>query len=183
MFTVGRFDVPLFLMGAAFMLLETRMVTELSLLFGSTWVVNAAVFAGILLVVSLANWVVGRWKPTSPERYYLPLAISLLATWFTGAGLLNRLPLLERSLVGSLLFALPVGFAGLIFSSLLERSKDPAAALGSNLLGAVLGGVLEYSSMLLGLKAMALLALCFYLMSYAIGFRWHSRFVPSIRES
>jgi len=182
MFTGRRFDVPLFLMGAAFMLLETRMVTELSLLFGSTWVVNSAVFAGILSMVLLANWGVGRWEPKYPQRYYLPLAISLLATWFTGAGILNRLPLLERGLVGGLLYALPVGFAGLIFSSLLNRSKDPAAALGSNLLGAVLGGLLEYSSMVLGLKAMALLALGFYLMSYAIAFSWRPRFEPSIGE-
>ena len=115
MFTGRRFDVPLFLMGAAFMLLETRMVTELSLLFGSTWIVNSAVFAGILSMVLFANWAVGRWEPKYPQRYYLPLAISLLATWVTGAGILNRLPLLERSLVGGLLYALPVGFAGLIF--------------------------------------------------------------------
>lgn len=83
-----------------------------------------------------------------PQRCYLPLAIRLLATWFTGAGIPNQL------------------------SSLLKRSKDSAEALGSNLIGAVLGGVLEYSSMVLGLKAMALVALCFYLASYLVGFRW-----------
>ena len=33
----------LFLLGAGFMLLETKAVTELSLLFGSTWIVNAVV--------------------------------------------------------------------------------------------------------------------------------------------
>jgi len=174
-FTGRRFDVPLFLMGAAFMLLETRMVTELSLLFGSTWVVNSVVFMGILLMVLLANWAAGRWEPRHPQRYYLPLAICLLATWFTGAGILNRLPLFERGLVGGLLYSLPIAFAGLIFSSLLKRSKDPAASLGSNLLGAVLGGVLEYSSMVLGLRAMALLALGFYLASYLVGFRWGPR--------
>jgi len=64
----------------------------------------------------------------------------------------------------------------------LKRSKDPAAALGSNLLGAVLGGVLEYSSMVLGLKAMALLALGFYLASYLVGFRWGPRLESPILE-
>jgi hypothetical protein len=182
MFTRRRFDVPLFLMGAAFMLLETRMVTELSLLFGSTWVVNSAVFAGILLMVLLANCAVSRWEPRHPQRYYLPLAIFLLATWFTGAGILNRLPLFERGLAGGLLYALPIAFAGLIFSSLLKRSKDPAAALGSNLLGAVMGGVLEYSSMVLGLKAMALVALSFYLASYFVGFRLRPRLETAISE-
>ena len=183
MFTGRRFDVPLFLMGAAFMLLETRMVTELSLLFGSTWVVNSVVFAGILLMVLLANWVTGRWKIDDPQKYYLPLAICLLATWFTGAGILNRFSLLERGLIGGLIYALPIAFAGLIFSSLLRRSKDPAAALGANLLGAVLGGVLEYSSMVVGLRAMALLALSFYLASYVVAFRWSPRLdSPSGRD-
>jgi len=40
----GEFDWPLFLMGAAFLLIETRGVTSLSLLFGSTWLVNSAVW-------------------------------------------------------------------------------------------------------------------------------------------
>ena len=36
----------LFLLGAAFLLLETKSVTGFALLFGTTWVVNALVFAG-----------------------------------------------------------------------------------------------------------------------------------------
>ena len=48
---------------------------------------------------------------------------------------------------------------------LLKSAKDSASALGSNLLGAVCGGVLEYGSMYFGLKAVALLALCFYLLA------------------
>ena len=47
LFTAARFDPILFLMGAAFLLIETRSVTELSLLFGSTWLVNAAVFGAV----------------------------------------------------------------------------------------------------------------------------------------
>lgn len=39
----------------------------------------------------------------------------------------------------------------------------PAASLASNLLGSVLGGCLEYLSMLTGLRFLALLALALYL--------------------
>jgi len=39
----------LFLMGMAFLLLETRSITTFALLFGTTWLVNALVFAGVLL--------------------------------------------------------------------------------------------------------------------------------------
>lgn len=165
LFTARRFDVPLFLMGAAFMLLETRMVTELSLLFGSTWIVNSCVFGGILLVVLAANAAVERREPARIAIWYVPLIVSLLIAWATGAGVLNRLPLVPRGIVGGILYALPVGFAGVIFSKLLKHSRDPAASLGSNLIGAVLGGTLEYISMFAGLKATALLALGFYMAS------------------
>jgi predicted MFS family arabinose efflux permease len=49
---------------------------------------------------------------------------------------------------------------------LLARSTQPTAALGSNLLGAVLGGCLEYYSMLGGLKSTALMALILYLTAF-----------------
>ena len=44
----------LFFMGAAFLLLETKSITTFALLFGTTWIVNAIVFAGVLLAVLLA---------------------------------------------------------------------------------------------------------------------------------
>lgn len=77
--TSRRFDPVLFLMGAAFLLLETRMVTELGLLFGSTWVVNASVFAGVLVMVLLANGYVIRRTASRIQPWYVPLVISLLA--------------------------------------------------------------------------------------------------------
>jgi hypothetical protein len=91
---------------------------------------------------------------------------SILLTWFTGAGMLNALPLVARWVVGGILYALPVAFAGVVFSSLLRRSGNPAGALGSNLLGAMVGGALEYFSILVGLRSLALMALVLYLGSY-----------------
>ena len=41
-------------MGAAFLLLETKNVVQFALLFGTTWFVNALVFAGVLLSVLAA---------------------------------------------------------------------------------------------------------------------------------
>ena len=44
----------LFFMGAAFLLLETKNIATFALLFGTTWIVNAMVFAGVLLIVLAA---------------------------------------------------------------------------------------------------------------------------------
>jgi len=166
--TSRRFDPVLFLMGAAFLLLETRMVTELGLLFGSTWVVNASVFAGVLVMVLLANGYVIRRTASRIQPWYVPLVISLLAVWWLGAGTLNQFSLLTRGILGGLLFALPVFFAGVIVSTLLKRAQDVPGALGSNILGSVVGGCLEYLSMYAGLRKMTLLAIALYLTAYLI---------------
>ena len=67
----------LFLLGAAFLLLETRSVTGFALLFGTTWVVNSLVFAGILLAVLGAVEITRRgWAPPLTVAYGL-----LLGRW------------------------------------------------------------------------------------------------------
>jgi hypothetical protein len=156
-------EAALFLMGAGFLLLETRGVTSLSLLFGSTWVVNAAVFSGVLVMALAANLLVARLKPSSPLPAFVALVLALVVLWAVDLSALNRLPLVSRGLLGGLMNALPVGCAGLIVSTLLARSTNLAASLASNLLGSVLGGCLEYLSMYTGLRALVLLALCLYL--------------------
>jgi NADH:ubiquinone oxidoreductase subunit H len=113
-------------------------------------------------MVLLANLWVSRRPPVSLRRWFIPLFASVLVTWSVGAGVLNAFDITVRGIVGGVLFALPIGFAGIIVATLLARSSAPALALGSNLLGAVLGGILEYSSMFFGLKFVAMLALFCY---------------------
>ena len=159
----GKFHRPLFLMGAAFLLIETRGVTSMSLLFGSTWVVNSAVFGGILIMVIVSNMAVRRWGWTKPLPWFVPLLISVGLLYAFPMEWLQSLPLIMRGLIGGLLTGLPIGLAGVIVSMLLAQAENPAAALGANLLGAVLGGCLEYFSMIGGLGAVALLAAVLYL--------------------
>ena len=161
----SRFDLHMFLLGAGFMLLQTRMVTELSLLFGSTWVVNACVVGSILAMIALANgWVARHPKPHIGTIYGL-LALSLVAIWLFSAGTLNRFDLLERGLLAGLIYGLPVFFAGIVFSTSLRESRDVTASLGANLCGAVFGGLLEYLAMGTGMKALVLVAIALYLAS------------------
>ena len=53
-------------------------------------------------------------------------------------------------------------FAGLALSQLLARASRPDAALGSNLLGTVFGGCIEYLSVVTGLRALTLIAIALY---------------------
>jgi len=159
------FDPVLFFMGAAFLLIETRGITSLSLLFGSTWIVNSAIFSGILIMVLMANSIVERYNLRSPMLWFVFLLLSVILLWAFKPTELNQYPLFTRGLLGGLINALPIGFAGILVSMFLKRSTNPSASLGSNLIGAVIGGCLEYLSMCIGLQALTLIALAFYLLA------------------
>ncbi len=45
----------MFLLGAGFMLVETKAVVHMALLFGGTWIVNSVVFCAVLVMILAAN--------------------------------------------------------------------------------------------------------------------------------
>jgi hypothetical protein len=167
-------------MGAAFFLLETKSITEIALLLGSTWVVNAAVIAAILLMIVAANTLVERLRLRDPRPYYLLVILSLLLNYLLPLGSLLGLSLPWRVALASALLALPLFFAGVIFAITFSQSESAPIALGSNLLGAVVGAVLEYTSLILGIRALYLLALgCYALSAYPF---LRSRIGQSVRK-
>jgi hypothetical protein len=64
----------------------------------------------------------------------------------------------------------PILFAGVIFAASFKRTTAPDRAFGVNIAGAMMGGLAEYSSMLLGFQYVVLVAILFYALS-AIGLR------------
>ena len=164
------FDMITFCMGAAFLLLQTRGVTAMALLLGSTWIVNSAMFISVLLLLWLATLAVEKWKLHNPFPWFVGLFLSLLLLKTFDFTLLHDLPVVYRGLIGGVVNGLPIGFAGVIFPLIFRKSHNSAASLGSNLIGAVLGGCLEYLSMRLGLSNLVLIAMAFYLAAF--GFVW-----------
>ena len=167
----GGIDGTMFLMGAGFLLVETKSVTEMSLLFGSTWTVNVMVFASILVMVLAANFAVERRPPLKLPPLFAGLLVSLGIAYTIPVSDLLWLGVVGQWVVGGLLVALPVLFAALIFSTLLARRADPARALAYNLLGAIVGGVLEYASMAVGIKGLYLLAGAVYVGALLLSLR------------
>jgi hypothetical protein len=154
-----------FFLGAAFFLLETKSITQMALLFGSTWIVNAVVIAGILLMIIIANLVVSRFNITSAEPFYVLLIISLVINFFLPVSAFLELPGLPRILLATLTQVIPIFFAGMVFAITFSQTNSIEIALGSNLIGAVLGGIFEYTSLVLGLNSLYILAVAFYLLS------------------
>jgi len=69
----------------------------------------------------------------------------------------------------------PVFCAGLLFSSSFKRSESAAIDFGANLLGAMIGGVGEYLSLLEGYRFLLILVAAFYLAAVLTGRRGISR--------
>jgi hypothetical protein len=74
---------------------------------------------------------------------------------------------LWRYAVPSALALGPIAFAGVIFARCFRDSPHPDIAFGSNIAGAVVGGLSEAVSMLVGFRHLLLLAIAFYLLSAA----------------
>ncbi len=161
-------DAALFCFGAAFLLIETKGVTDLSLLFGSTWIVNAAVFTGVLVLALLANTWVSRRSPRSTPLLFAVLLAAIAASVVIRPAHLLGFGYPISGWVGALLNALPVFFAGLLFSRLLSRSANPTRSLGLNLVGAIFGGCLEYLNMAFGLRFISMMAFAIYAIAATI---------------
>jgi len=163
--TVRDFTTPqtlhMFFLGAGFLLLETKGVTELSLLFGATWITNTVVISAFFVMAMAANVAV-MFRPVSYWVAYSLLFLTLVLAGFFPYPLLQALPLVLKIFAAGAMIALPVFFSGLIFSQSLQCSTDAAQALGMNLLGAVVGGALENLVMFGGTAMLGGLAIVLY---------------------
>jgi SAM-dependent methyltransferase len=158
----------LFLLGAAFLLLETKSVTGFALLFGTTWIVNSLVFAGILLAVLGAVELTRRgWAPPLVLAYGVLLA-SLAVSWLVPTSWLLSLPVPVRAVVAIVIAFLPITAANVIFARRFRATADAPLAFGTNLLGAMLGGALEYLSLVYGYHALLVIAAALYAAAYLI---------------
>ena len=148
-------------LGAGFMLVETKGITELGLTFGNTWHVIGVVIMGVLGMAYLANLVVERFGIRKWIVPYALLFIALLIGYLIARA--GGLPSTTLGRLGTVVvLTCPLFFSGIVFSTLLANSGNVSAAMASNLLGAMLGGLLEYNSMYFGFRFLYLLGLALY---------------------
>ncbi|HKM90580.1 MAG TPA: methyltransferase domain-containing protein [Candidatus Acidoferrales bacterium] len=150
-----------FFLGAGFLLLETQMISRLALYFGSTWQVNCIVLSAILAVLLVANLLVQRVPAIRLGRLYAIVVITLIAIYVVPW---ESLPFGSHA-AGTLLaaaYCVPICFAGVIFAETFRKCRNKSAAFGSNMIGAVAGGLAQNFSFVFGLKALLLLAAAFY---------------------
>jgi hypothetical protein len=158
--------VDLFCMGAAFLLLETKNVVQFALLFGTTWLVNALVFFGILLAVLLAVEAAKRLTLPPAKLLYLLLTAALVMAWLVPPETLLSLPFLPRLAAAIGIGFAPVFLANLVFAQRFRDVGSSTVAFGANLVGAMVGGLLEYAALVTGYRALLAVVFVLYLLAF-----------------
>jgi SAM-dependent methyltransferase len=161
----------MFFLGAGFMLLETKGVVHVALLFGSTWIVNSVVFFAVLLMILGSNFYVRLVRPKVSWPYYTLLVLALAANIAVPMGTFLALPGWQKLAVSCTVVFVPIFFAGIAFSIAFRDSRNPDVDFGSNIAGAVLGGLCENFSLILGFNYLLAIAIGFYLLSAVLGRR------------
>jgi hypothetical protein len=154
-----------FFLGVGFMLVETKGITEMGLTWGNTWQVIGCVIAGILTMAFLGNCLVHWLKIKRTLIPYLFLLAALAVGWLaarSGGFPSTAFGRMETVVV----LTVPLLFSGIVFSTLLSARGYISGIMAMNLLGAILGGLLEYNSMYLGFRALYLMAMACYILAF-----------------
>ena len=158
----GNIDLHFLFLGAGFMLLEVQIVSQMALMFGTTWIVNSIVVSGLLCLILAANFLYQRF-PRIPVRWaYAGLFTSLFISLAVPLEKLFFESVLIRAAVSTVVLCMPVFFAGIVFVSSFAKANFQGRALGSNLFGSLAGGLLESLSLWFGLRMLIVLAALIY---------------------
>ena len=170
-----KFNGRMFFLGAGFMLLETKSVVHMALLFGSTWYVNSIVFAAVLVMILLANLFVHLFKPQNTTPFYILLVLSLIIGIMVPMNTFLALPGALKIIASCVVTFAPIFFAGLVFATSFRDSRNPGLDFGCNIAGVMLGGLCENLSLMLGFSNLLGVAILFYVLSAVLQ--------PRVRET
>jgi hypothetical protein len=152
-----------FLQGAGFMLIEANTITRMALILGSTWIVTSVAVILVLLAALVSNFIVLRFAfPSVPVGIGL-VVVAALVNYMVDVHLYMNFADGVRVPLAALQVYLPILGSSFVFGRLFQRSNQSSYDLGMNILGAMFGGMLEYSSLIAGTRNVYLVAVLFFL--------------------
>jgi len=154
-----------FFLGAAFLLLEVQNISKASVVLGNTWQVNAVIISSILGMALLANWIAYQFPKLSITPVYVMLIATCLGLYLVDLARFGFLPYFTKAIIIGTLTSLPMLFSGIIFIRSFAVVKEKNNALGANLMGALVGALLQSITFIIGIKALLLVVAGFYLLS------------------
>jgi len=154
-----------FFLGAAFLLLEVQNISKASVVLGNTWQVNAVIVSGVLGMILLANLVAYRFPHMPLGIVYVVLIAICLALYFVDLARFAFLPYAIKAVIVGCLTTLPMLFSGIVFIRSFAVAVGKDQALGANLIGALVGALLQSVTFVIGIKALLLIVAGFYFLS------------------
>jgi hypothetical protein len=154
-----------FFLGAAFLLLEVQNISKASVVLGNTWQVNAVIISSILAMALLANWIAYRFPGLSLRLVYSLLVVTCLSLYFIDLARFGFLPYSMKAIIVGALTSLPMLFSGIVFMRSFAITEEKGNALGANLIGALVGALLQSITFITGIKALLLVVAVFYSLS------------------
>jgi len=127
-------------------------------------------FAAILTSVLLAIAVNALTRPPRAVLYS-GLAATLLLAYLLPTTALLFDPAWLRYLAAAVIAFAPVFFANLVFTASFRDTATADMAFASNLIGAMVGGVLEYAALVTGYQALLIVVAAIYAAAYVAGSR------------
>ncbi|MGA9753676.1 MAG: hypothetical protein WBV23_00880 [Desulfobaccales bacterium] len=154
-----------FFLGAAFLLLEVQNISKAAVVLGNTWDVNAVIISGVLTMILLANLVAARFPHLPLKATYIALVATCLLLYFVDLSRFAFLPYATKAVIIGALTTLPMLFSGIVFIRSFAVVAGRDVALGANLIGALVGALLQSVTFVTGIKALLLMVAGLYLLS------------------
>jgi hypothetical protein len=158
----GRLTV-LFLLGVAFMLLETCAITRMALILGSTWLVTQSAVILVLLASLASCQLILRYRRPTLVHGFVLLQAGALLNLLVPMDMFQHLGPLRMLAMAGMIY-LPILGSSIVFGRIFADSPQSDADLGVNILGAVFGGVLEYASLMVGISNVYLIVMAIFLL-------------------
>jgi hypothetical protein len=110
-------------------------------------------------------------KLPRPVWLYGALLVTLAVSYVVPQGSLLSLPVVLRFVAATALAFAPVFLANLVFAQRFKTSGASTTAFGASLLGAIVGGVLEYLSLVTGFRFLLVVVAVLYGLAFVFGRR------------
>ncbi|HEY3312528.1 MAG TPA: hypothetical protein VGK00_12885 [Anaerolineales bacterium] len=155
-----------FFLGAAFLLLEVQNISKASVVLGNTWQTNAVIVSGVLCMALLANLIAYRFPRIKIKAVYIALIGFSLMMYFVDLAHFAFLPVAVKSIIVGGLTTFPMLFSGIIFIQSFANIEAKDEALGANMVGSLVGALIQSITFITGIKALLLIVAGFYLLSW-----------------
>jgi hypothetical protein len=132
---------------------------------GSTWWVNAVIISGVLFMILLSNIIAAKLPRMSLAPVYVLLCFTCVLLYFVDIAQFAFLPFVVKALIVGGLTTLPMVFSGIVFIRSFADADRKDEALGGNLMGALVGALLQSITFITGIRALLIIVTGLYLLA------------------